>query len=418
MYKCVIISLLTFLLSLQSCAYWRVDPYHVLIRSDIIQSPEDEQAILEKAYVTTTEDKKIKVIYVQGTPYERGYQHGVLLRKEVQDNLGTLYKNMLKTFRSKELFAEAFERLRPFIPAEYIEEMHGLAHGSKLPLEVIHHIHALPSITEWGGKKRLKELVRTMIAGEDLGTSCSNFSILPESNTQELISVRILDWGLHRISKLHEYPLISVSKTESGAIAANIGWIGFLGAVSGLNASGITLGEMGYGDPDNETLRGKPMVFLLREVLDTTRNLAEVRSLISNSPGTNSFGYVMSDGKSNEAEMYIRDRDRFLVFAPGIEVRDTDEILPAISNIVYGGHYEDRLHTTLSVGTTKLNTEVLINHVIPEVAMKSNFQNVIYFPTSLSFWVSNAPDKDTRAAEAAYSFFSLKEAIKFFDSEL
>ena len=43
---------------------------------------------------------------------------------------------------------------------------------------------------------------------------------------------------------------------DSGYAYANIGWVGFLGAVSGINEQGITLGEMGYRNPPNETLYG------------------------------------------------------------------------------------------------------------------------------------------------------------------
>ncbi|MCB0334240.1 MAG: hypothetical protein KDD55_12115, partial [Bdellovibrionales bacterium] len=303
---------LCFLSGFTSCGYLRIDPLHYLIRSDRFASEAEEAEVVSRAKLDWTDDGRIRVLYVQGTPYERGYQHGKLLRREVQDNLNYLYKEGLKKFRSEILFEEAFERLRPFIPQDYIEEMHGLAHGARLPLKVVHYIHVLPSISEWGRKKDLKKVIKRMMDGE-LATSCSNFGVLPSGcEDGNMYTVRILDWGLHKISKLHEYPLLTISKPEKGNVAVNIGWVGFLGAISGMNEQGITLGEMGYGDPPNETLHGKPMPFLLREVLQDANNLADVRRIISTSPGTNSFGYLMSDGKSREAELYIRDRDRFL----------------------------------------------------------------------------------------------------------
>jgi len=392
------------------CALWRFDPYNVLIRSDIITTPEKEKEILAKARLTWTDDYKVRVIYVSGTPYERGYQQGVLLRKEIQDNLGTLYRNALSKFHTNMIFEEAFERLRPFIPEEYMDEMHGLAHGSKLPLEMIHHIHALPSITEWGGKKRLKTVIERMLAGEDLGTSCSNFCVLPKTTENgQLITVRILDWGMHKISKLHEYPLITVNQPENGIASANIGWVGFLGAVSGMNAEGITLGEMGNGDNDRETLAGKPMVFLLRDVLSYAHNLSEVRKIIKDSPGTNAFGFLMSDGKTSQAELYMRDRDNFIVFEPGKTINNRDSVFPGISNIVYGGHYEDKLHQDLSLNSGKFSPELFMKKIIPNVAMPSNFQNVIYDPANLRFWVANSTGSKHRAAEQDYTYFELSK---------
>jgi hypothetical protein len=52
--------------------------------------------------------------------------------------------------------------------------------------------------------------------------------------------------------------------------------------------------------------------------------------------------------------------------------------------------------------------------VIPKIALKSNFQNVIYKPRQLQFWVNNARSKSERAAEQPYTFFDLGKAIASF----
>ncbi|RIL09655.1 MAG: hypothetical protein DCC75_06045 [Proteobacteria bacterium] len=397
---------------LAGCGLARIDPMHVLIRSDRFDSLDDEAQVLKRGGLYWSEDGRIRVLLVQGDAYERGYQHGKLLRAEVQENLGYMHKQMLKKFKSEELFDEAYERMRPFIPDESLQEMHGLAHGSRLPLRTIHHIHALPEISEWGGKKRLKGLVKEMMDGT-LGTSCSNLSanFSATSDGRQYV-VRILDWGLHRISRLHEFPLLCVHRPDRGHAFVNVGWIGFVGAVSGMNDQGITLGEMGYGDPEGETLRGKPMPFLLREVLQSAANLADVRSLISGSAGTASFVYLMSDGKSGEAELYVRDRSRFQVYKPGDLVEDGSEIVPPIKDTVYGGHYNEKMTELLSAEHGRLSPESLMREIIPQIAMKSNFQNVIYDPKALRLWVSNAKNAESRAAEQSYTAFNLAEFLK------
>ena len=65
------------------CGYLRIDPNHYLFRSDVIESVQQEQAIVAKAKLGWTQDGKARVIYVTGTPYERGYQQGRLLREEI-----------------------------------------------------------------------------------------------------------------------------------------------------------------------------------------------------------------------------------------------------------------------------------------------------------------------------------------------
>lgn len=393
-------------------AYWRVDPYSVFIRSDLIDSPEKEAEIISMARLEKTSDGRITVLHTQGTPYEIGFQHGYLLRKQIQDNIAVLYDNAVDKFKVEELFDESYERMRPYIPPEYVEEMHGLAHGSKLPLRVIHGIHALPEIGEWGGKKKIKNIVKRMIDGE-LGTSCSNLCATGDATTDgKMYVTRILDWGLHRISNLHKYPLIHVCKPTGAIPFVNIGWIGFIGAISGMNAQKITLGEMGYGDVEGETLAGKPMPFLLRDVLAKAKNLKDVRNIIETSAPTNSFIFLMSDGKSKEGEMYVRDPNRFVAVKAGSELNDRGHTVPPINDIVYGGHYLDKMVEVLNKEKGNISPERLMKEIIPFLVMPSNFQNVVYNPEDLTFWVANAASKDEPAAQQPYTFFDFGEALR------
>lgn len=393
---------------------WRIDPMHYMVRSDRFDSPEQEQKIVSKARLTWSDDGRVRVIYLRGTPYERGYQHGALLRNEVQENLNFIYQKALRKFHYEELFAEIYERMRPYIPQDYIEEMHGLAHGSRMPLHVIHHMHILPSLGEWGGKKKIGKTIKAMMRG-DFGTSCSNLTV-SDSATEDgsMYTVRILDWGLHRISKLHEFPLLMVSVPETGYASVAVTWVGFIGAVSGMNQEGITLGEAGYGNPPNETLYGEPMPFLLREVLRNSKDLADVRRVISSAPPTASFVYLMSDGKTRESEMYVRDPDRFLVFHPNQYIEDGDETLPPIKDILYGGHYNEKMAKILADNYGHITLSMLQKEIIPEIIMKSNFHNVIYDPIHLKLWVNNARDKFGVAATEPYTEFNLKSGLESF----
>ena len=394
------------------CGLLRVDPYHFLIRSPIIEDTKQEREILSRAELRWSDDRRVRILIQRGTPYERGYQHGALLREEVQDNLGFLYEQGVRKFHTPELFAEIFERMRPYIPQDYIDEMHGLAHGARLPLHVVHHIHILPELGEWSGKKRIKKVLDQMLAG-DLATTCSNLatgdSATPDGS---FFAVRILDWGMHRLSKLHKYPLVAVALPENGIPYANIGWMGFLGCISGMNAEGITIGEMGYGDPPNETLYGKPMPFMLRDVLKEARNLADVKRVISESKPTCSYVFLMSDGKTKEAEMYVRDPDRLVAFRAGMDVHDKKEHLPPIADTVYGGHYNEKMTEILTANHGKLTPELLMNEIIPKIAMPSNFQNVVYDPQKLSFWLSNAKNSREWAASQPYTKIELAPLFK------
>src|SRR4051812_42705809 len=89
--------------ALSGCGLLRIDPDSVYLRSDLIDSPEKERAVRSKGSIEWTDDGRIRVVYVEGTPYERGYQHGALLRREIQDNIGYLYEKALAKYPVEEL---------------------------------------------------------------------------------------------------------------------------------------------------------------------------------------------------------------------------------------------------------------------------------------------------------------------------
>ena len=401
---------------LTGCGITRIDTWNVLLRSDVIHNFAEENAILDKARVEWSEDGNVRILYVRGSGYERGYQQGVLLRDEIQRNIGYLYRQALRKFPIPELFDEVYERMSPFIPHDYAEEMRGLAHGARIPLHMVHHIHILPDIGEWGGKKHLVKIVKQMMHGDALelwGTSCSNLCVTGDAAANGgFYTVRVLDWGLHKISHLHKYPLLTVAFPDDGVPNVNIGWVGFLGAVSGMNAKGITLGEMGYGDPPGEVLNGIPMCFMMREVLTHATSLNDSRRIIKDAVGTNSYVFLMSDGKTRDSEMYVKDRNRFLVFKAGEKVNDGKENINPIKDILYGGHYLDKMEEALTSYHGSITPEVLMKDIIPKIVMPSNFQNVVYDPVNLKFWVTNAVDQDTRAAEGVYTFFDFGAVLR------
>ena len=61
-----------------------------------------------------------------------------------------------------------------------------------------------------------------------------------------------------------------------------------------------------------------------------------------------------------------------------------------------------------------ITPETIMKDIIPEIAMPSNFQNVIYDPRDLRFWFNNAQDPKHRAAEQSYTYFNFGKALADF----
>jgi len=153
----------------------------------------------------------------------------------------------------------------------------------------------------------------------------------------------------------------------------------------------------------------------LRDILTYGHNLRDVQTIIKESPGDCSFVYLMSDGKSKESEMYVRDRDRFLVFKTGDAFEEKNEKLEPIEDTLYGGHFLDRMKELLNTWHGKITPQLLMNEIIPKLGMKqANFQNVIYDPVHLKFWVSNAKGPDVPAMGQPYLEFDFGGELKKF----
>lgn len=369
-------------------------------RSVVIEDAAGAEEILARASVETVTAPgatAIRVLYLQGTPYEMGFQHGALLRDDIQ----AMYRQTIrrvKLLMSEDMLDEAYDLMAPYIPLEEIEEMRGLAHGADVPLRVVHWIHSIPELSEYGPKKRFSRGFNP--------TSCSNVVAFGRATADgELYHLRILDWS--RNLGVQSWPAILVHRPEQGNASVVFSYAGFVGAVSGMNEQRMTFGEMGYGNPPGESLEGIPFIFLFRKLMRESATLEDALRIITAVPRTNSYVFVLGDAKQQSEErrglLFITDRGRVLTFAESTLLKDEreggDTYLP-IDDVVYGGAkgdllYEEilRSHGAIAPGTLMAMTK--------PVSLKSNLQNVILKPATLEAWVANATEEAGEAGKAA-----------------
>ncbi len=351
-------------------------------------------------------DDRITVLYVSGTPYEMGYQQGRLLADQVRATIRDVQagadKFLPKELRNSalisqhdkdditgELLHRAWNMMAPYAPKEDLEEMAGLAAGSGVPLDLIHQMHAIPDVGE---------------------TSCSGM-VAKGSATRDghVYQLRILDYGAN--FNLQRRPLITVYRptTDNANQYVTIGWIGFVGAVSGVNEKGVALSEMGFGNPPGETLAGTPMPFLLKNVLRYANSANEAAAIIRAVRRTNSYVYFLGDKRDDPIGM-VTSAQRCLTYHANesTTLAVDGETLPQFPDVVYGGHYEDKQAHLVEEMEGKMDVSA-IQELARQIAMKSNLQTVIYDLTADKIWVANR--KDTiRAADRPYVEFSLADA--------
>jgi hypothetical protein len=77
----------------------------------------------------------------------------------------------------------------------------------------------------------------------------------------------------------------------------SVGWAGHIGVLTGVNDARLSIGQIG-ADTADATLRGEPMVFLMRRVLEASGSLEEAAQIIRDAPRTVGVNYVLGDAKA------------------------------------------------------------------------------------------------------------------------
>jgi hypothetical protein len=328
-------------------------------------------------------------VLLRGTPEEIGAAHGALLKEEAGRCVDSvLYAfGTVQTVRTGRWFRldleDAYRRLSPHIPEDHKRETRALAAALGQDERLVQTINVFPELFH-----------------------CSGFAAFGKATADgKLYHGRVLDY-MTTIG-LQDSAVTFVVAVDGKIPFANVGYAGFIGSVSGMNAEAISLGEMG-GKGEGKW-DGAPMATLMRRGLEECRSLDEVMALWKNSPRTCEYYYVFADGKARRA----------------VGVAATPEavefILPGQSDDRLGPGIEDAVVLSAGDRLTCLRGRVTETHgridagigqwlMSRPVAMSSNLHNVLFVPEDGVLYVANADHKHP-AAERPYVRLSLRELL-------
>jgi hypothetical protein len=375
--------------------------------------------------------RPLPVLYLRGNAYERGYEHGRLMAKEMRRETrrifaylsGKLYVPGLSRIVVKSVLMRTWKKMEPYVFYDELMEIQGLADGSGLSLSEVKRLHAIPDLIE---------------------SFCSN-GVYFDSATEggDLIHVRNLDWvremGVHRLAAL------IVQRPDEGIPFINIGYYGFIGVLTGVNERGISVGQIG-ADSVDETLRGTPMPFLLRRVLLRADDLEEAASIVTQVPRTTGTHYVFADARRKKAIAIETTAHHAEIFKPN-DPKETGVFyaLPLESALVRADTAMDPVIRNLQIASQgdpkkkgleppdgssayetryKKHTELVKKYygeldsdkareIAQSIAPDSNLQSVVFrFP---DFWVANATSK-LPAAKTDYHPFNYEALFEELES--
>ncbi len=317
---------------------------------------------------------------LRGTPQQIGTAHGKLLRDEIRRCVDSvLYAfGTVQTIRSGRWFRHdleaAYRRLAPHIPDDHKQEVHALAQASGLDPHIADIVNVFPELFH-----------------------CSGFAVCNSATTDgTLYHGRVLDYMT--VIGLQDAAVTFVVDPQGKIPYVNVGYAGFVGSVSGMNAEGISLGEMGGGGDGRWD--GVPMATLMRRALEECRTLDEVQALWRSSPRTCEYFYVFADGKTNRA-VGVAARPESIEF---IGLGEAHPLLgPGIPDAVAlsAGERLKVLRERIQQKHGQIDAEVAMWLMSRPVAMKSNLHNVLFVPAKGVLYVAHA-DHRRPAAERPY----------------
>lgn len=330
-----------------------------------------------------------RVVTLHGTPEQIGKAHGELMPLETHRCIDSVLNvfGTIETIRSGEWFRkrldDAYSRLSPHIPERHKQETRALAKALNLDASLVEVINVFPELFH-----------------------CSGFALFGSATKSgTLYHGRVLDYMT--VIGLQDAATSFVIAPEGFIPFVNVGYAGFIGSVSGMNTSGISLGEMG-GQGEGQW-DGVPMATLMRRALEECTTLDDVTTLWETSPRTCEYYYVFADGKSRRAVGVAATPTSLEIIQPGqSHARLGDGITDAV--VLSAGERLETLRNRVLKLHGSIDAQSAMQLMNRPVAMKSNLHNVLFIPEELVLHIANA-SHDAPAAECPYVRLDLEKLL-------
>lgn len=353
------------------------------------------------------------VLYIKGTPYEMGYQRGILLKDNIQGFIEKFFKNMNY---SQEDILKFYQSAKFSLHQDIIQELKGIADGSGVSFEDI--------------------IVANLLIDKSY-LSCGSLVVFDKStkNTQRY-QVRTLDWNMK--VGIEDNWVIVVYQPKGALRYAIITTNGLIYTVTGINEKGLAIDAMLFETQDSN-LTGTPVGFLIHEVLRKADSVSSAISIIRSAKRTTGVIYTVSNGycsvilETTAEKMDIFNQDRFdeqtsnyaipiayagfrtaLPLSPSIKLMQKDYRNP-FERVVYHNIYK-RIAKFVKAHYGQLDKNLLIKLTKIIAIRKNNLLNIVYLPRKLDFWVAFSKP-NSPAYKNRYIHYNLKSLIKTYERD-
>lgn len=284
------------------------------------------------------EQNGVRILHLGGTPYEMGYQQGVLLRSEMRDEIRrSVYGSRIQEHQVSHLFLLRLAReIDGRLSSEYRQELAGLAEGAGvsyaqvLLLNIYEDVIAQPWPAE-STQDLILSLSPAYLPHFRPPQAFGGSQAILDDETSEAVSEAVvdgafsvfgaatLDAGLLQVAQFRS-PLPSTGELvvvhyqpHTGNSFVTVRRPGAVGLFLGLNEERVAVTALPSPSQD-ASLAGMPLPFLLREVLQYAGDIPAALGILASAERDTGHNVLVGDGKRPDAKVVECSAHRYAVF--------------------------------------------------------------------------------------------------------
>eukprot|EP00824_Muranothrix_gubernata_P024911 TRINITY_DN761_c0_g1_i1.p1 TRINITY_DN761_c0_g1~~TRINITY_DN761_c0_g1_i1.p1 ORF type:complete len:444 (+),score=95.47 TRINITY_DN761_c0_g1_i1:37-1332(+) len=361
-----------------------------------------------KLYTVGEGDDRVWLVHVWGSPYEMGVAHGTLLKEPMAQMFPAVWDYMTSKVTSYIKFLPSwmreavaslgigaaldltYEITKKYTGDYFFEEIEGLAAGSGQDFKLIRRIHMVGELTKGAC---------SMVGAWGTAT--------PDGKA---IHMRALDWDTEGPFK--DYPAVIVyhPHADHGHAFANVGFVGWVGSLTGMSSAQVSISEIGVSYPDDsfgkESRFGVPFTFLLRDILQFDDTLDNAITRMANAHRTCNLILGVGDGKMNAVRGFQYSHSVLHVFND-MNMQPEADWHPHIKDVVYYGmdwlcpNYDIVLAQQLNKHHGNITSDVIVRDVV-SVVQTGSLHIGVYDLNKMTMHVAFAAKSTASGPKHAY----------------
>lgn len=224
----------------------------------------------------------LAVLSLSGQPDEMGYEHGTLLKCQIQEASERFLEKSEQYFGvNYKALCQVSQEFLPYISPDHLVEIRAIASGANVPFETILCTNILVD---------MEACIRNS------ANHCCNFIVSsPSTRESDLIHGRNLDFAASSI--IPKYSVIVFRRPTGKIPTCGITWVGFAGFLTGISAESVSAGEVGAATTDYG-ISGAPIALMLRSALEECQTLDDIELRIASTDRVAGFNLAFACGKT------------------------------------------------------------------------------------------------------------------------